>query len=60
MDDKNYVEEIRIRCVPASVNESLTNIAKSIGVTKNAFLKTELKKIINSYPVEKREWSEKD
>jgi hypothetical protein len=60
MDDKNYVEEIRIRCVPASVNESLSNIARSIGVTKNAFLKTELKKIIDSYPPEKRHFSDRD
>ena len=43
-------DEIRIRFVPADVVESLKNISGKMGITLTAFLKKELRDVVNKYP----------
>lgn len=43
---------IRIKHVPPTVHEELLNICKNRGITLNSMLKPELRKIVDSYPVE--------
>ena len=42
--------EIRIKTVPSKNIQALHNIADHIGVDFSAFMKTEIRKIIDSYP----------
>jgi hypothetical protein len=50
MDNKSYVDEVRIRCVSKNINDQIANIADHKGVTKTAFLKSELHSIVEKYP----------
>lgn len=45
-----YVDQILIKNVPVPTKETLKNIADNEGQTLAGFLKTHLKKIIESYP----------
>ena len=46
------LDDIRIRYVPRSISESLTNIAKNLGISRSSLLKPKLKEVANSYPEE--------
>lgn len=45
-----HKNEIRIQNVNNKVFEEINNIAENLGVTLAAFMKPELRKIVDSYP----------
>lgn len=47
-------KEIRIRNVADTIHTPLKNIAKNIGMSFDAFMKMELRNIVNKYPEKER------
>lgn len=45
-----YLTDAKITNVPITTFETLNNIAKNEGMTFSGFMKSQLKKIIESYP----------